>query len=52
LFDANREALVTAPYLLIEGLLQNQQGAISIKLRSVEALDFSSAAVPMSHDFH
>src|SRR5258708_596747 len=52
LFDANREALVTAPYLLIEGLLQNQQGAISIKLRSVEALDFSAAAVPMSHDFH
>ena len=33
LFDAYREVLVTAPYLLIEGTLQNQQGAISIKLR-------------------
>jgi error-prone DNA polymerase len=52
LFDKNREALVTAPYLLIEGLLQNQQGAISIKLRTVEALEFSTAAVPASHDFH
>jgi error-prone DNA polymerase len=52
LFDANREALVTAPYLLIEGVLQNQQGAISIKLRGVEALDFTSTAVVASHDFH
>jgi error-prone DNA polymerase len=52
LFDKNRDALVTAPYLLIEGLLQNQQGAISIKLRTVDALDFSAAAVPASHDFH
>jgi error-prone DNA polymerase len=51
LFDANREVLTIAPYLLIEGLLQNQQGAISIKLRRAERLDFAAAEVP-SHDFH
>ena len=33
LFDAYRETLVTAPYLLVEGILQNQQGAISVKLK-------------------
>jgi error-prone DNA polymerase len=51
LFDAHREVLVKAPYLLIEGLLQNQQGAISIKLRRAEALHLDAVEVP-SHDFH
>jgi error-prone DNA polymerase len=49
-FDANRQTLVTAPYLLIEGTLQNQQGAISVKLRRVEPLAFDTAATA-SHDF-
>jgi error-prone DNA polymerase len=51
LFDAHREVLVTAPYLLIEGILQNQQGAISVKLRRAEALELGAVEVP-SHDFH
>jgi error-prone DNA polymerase len=51
LFDAFRETLVTAPYLIVEGLLQNQQGAISIKLRGVEALKLDAATIG-SHDFH
>ena len=50
LFDTYREVLVTAPYLLIEGSLQNQQGAISIKLQRAERLDFATAGVA-SHDF-
>src|SRR5579872_2980728 len=50
LFDAFRETLVTAPYLLVEGILQNQQGAISVKLNRVEPLNFEVAEVP-SHDF-
>jgi error-prone DNA polymerase len=50
LFDAFRETLVTAPYLLVEGILQNQQGAISVKLNRAEPLDFKVAEVP-SHDF-
>ena len=51
LFDAFRKTLVTAPYLLVEGILQNQQGAISVKLNRAEPLNFEVAEVP-SHDFH
>jgi error-prone DNA polymerase len=50
LFDAFRQTLVTAPYLLVEGILQNQQGAISVKLNRAEPLNFEVAEVP-SHDF-
>jgi len=50
LFDAFRKTLVTAPYLLVEGILQNQQGAISVKLNRAEPLNFEVAEVP-SHDF-
>jgi error-prone DNA polymerase len=50
LFDQYREVLVTAPYLLVEGILQNQQGAVSVKLNRAEALNFQVAEVP-SHDF-
>ena len=51
LFDGLRETLTGAPYLVIEGLLQNQQGAISVKLRHAEPLQLTAAAAP-SHDFH
>jgi error-prone DNA polymerase len=50
-FDRNRFALTSAPYLLIEGMLQNQQGAISVKLDQVRPLEFIQAGAP-SHDFH
>jgi error-prone DNA polymerase len=50
LFDQYREVLITAPYLLVEGILQNQQGAISVKLNRAEPLHFEVAEVP-SHDF-
>src|ERR1700685_1588563 len=43
MFDKYRQALVTAPYLLVEGILQNQQGAISVKLLHVDALEFHAA---------
>jgi len=49
-FDEFRETLVRAPYVIVQGILQNQQGAISIKLRHVEPLELNVAAVP-SHDF-
>jgi len=51
LFDQHRAVLTSAPYLMIEGLLQNQQGAISVKVRYAEALDFAQIPV-RSHDFH
>jgi error-prone DNA polymerase len=50
LFDAHREILVKAPYLMVEGILQNQQGAISIKLRHAEGMNFAATGAP-SHDF-
>jgi error-prone DNA polymerase len=51
LFDQHRAVLTGSPYLLIEGILQNQHGAISVKLHYAEALDFASIPV-QSHDFH
>jgi error-prone DNA polymerase len=51
LFEAHRETLTASPYLMIEGVLQNQQGAISVKLRHAEPLDFAAVAAK-SHDFH
>ena len=51
LFEQHRAVLTGSPYLMIEGLLQNQQGAISVKLHYAEPLDFASIPVK-SHDFH
>jgi error-prone DNA polymerase len=51
LFDQNRLVLVDHPFLLIEGVLQNQDNVISVKAKRVQALSFKVAAAP-SHDFH
>lgn len=51
LFEANRLVLTSAPYLLLEGVLQNLQGAASLKVGRVEALDLGEVTVA-SHDFH
>jgi error-prone DNA polymerase len=50
LFDRYKTTLVSAPYLLVEGVLQNQQGVVSIRARKVEALTFQSPTI-RSHDF-
>ena len=50
LYESYRFVLVSAPFLLIEGVLQNIDYVISIKARRLEALT-ASAAAP-SHDFH
>jgi error-prone DNA polymerase len=51
IFSENRRAIVAEPCLLIEGVLQNQQGAISVKASRIEALSLTAATVA-SHDFH
>ncbi|HYJ85563.1 MAG TPA: error-prone DNA polymerase, partial [Pyrinomonadaceae bacterium] len=51
LFDKNRLALVDHPFLLIEGILQNQDNVISVKAKRIQPLSFKVAA-PASHDFH
>ena len=51
LFNAQRLTIVEEPFLLIEGILQNQQGAVSVKASRVAPLRVD-AAVSLSHDFH
>jgi error-prone DNA polymerase len=54
LFDAERTMLVSAPYLIVEGMLQNQDGVVSVKAERVRPLDTSlatSLAPAPSHDF-
>jgi error-prone DNA polymerase len=51
LFDKYRLVLVDHPFLLISGILQNQDNVISVKARSVRTLSFTVPA-GNSHDFH
>jgi error-prone DNA polymerase len=50
-FAEYKRTIVDDPYLLCEGVLQNQDGAVSVKADRVEALESSGPAVE-SHDFH
>ncbi len=51
LYERFRSALTGQPFLLVEGALQKQDGAISVKARRVEALPLHAAA-SASRDFH
>ena len=50
-FDRNRLVLVDHPFLLIDGMLQNQDNVVSVKAKHIKPLSFKVAAAP-SHDFH
>jgi error-prone DNA polymerase len=50
LFESARVTLVSEPYLLVEGVLQNQQGVVSVKAGRVQPLEIDAASVE-SHDF-
>ena len=50
-FDRNRLVLVDHPFLLIDGMLQNQDNVVSVKAKHIQPLSFKVAAAP-SHDFH
>ena len=50
-FKENRVTIVSEPFLLLEGTLQDPQGAVSVKVARVKALPLGRAA-PESHDFH
>jgi error-prone DNA polymerase len=50
LFARQRQALVAEPFLLVEGILQMQDGVVSVRARRVEPLPRLAHAVP-SHDF-
>jgi error-prone DNA polymerase len=51
LFEQNRIALLGNAFLVVEGILQNQQNAISIRAARAWGLDVNAIPVP-SHDFH
>ena len=51
LFEKHRWLLVGEKFLLVEGVLQNQDNVISVKARRVLPLEVSEAEM-RSHDFH
>jgi error-prone DNA polymerase len=50
-FAIYKRVIVDEPYLLVEGTLQNQDGAVSVKADRVEGLKHTGPKVD-SHDFH
>ena len=53
MYQRERVTLVEAPFLIVEGILQNEAGVCSIKAERVLRLDgFSPDAAIESHDFH
>ncbi len=50
-FEENRKVLVGAPFLLIEGVLQSQDGVVSVRASRIEPLP-GPVAESVSHDFH
>jgi error-prone DNA polymerase len=50
LFQANRALLHNAAILMVEGVLQKQDGVVAIRARRFKALRLA-AALPPSHDF-
>jgi error-prone DNA polymerase len=51
LFARARAVLVAAPFLLVEGVCQHQDGVTAVRATAVHALSAGAARVP-SHDFH
>jgi error-prone DNA polymerase len=53
LYDKERVTLVEAPFLIVEGVLQNEDGVCSIRAERVLRLDgFAEDSAIASHDFH
>ena len=51
-FARHKHVIVANSALLIEGVVQNQEGVVSIKADRFSALEGDAAAVDISHDFH
>jgi error-prone DNA polymerase len=50
LFDRNRMAVVRQPFLIVDGVLQHQDGVLSVRAERVEGM--SGGASVDSHDFY
>ena len=51
LFDRNRLTILEQPFLLVDGILQNQEGVTSVKAERLHALANATIAID-SHDFY
>jgi error-prone DNA polymerase len=51
-FARHKHVIVASSALIIEGVVQNQQGVVSIKADRFTPLDGDAATVDISHDFH
>jgi error-prone DNA polymerase len=52
LFERDRPIILAANALIIDGVVQNQDGVVSIKADRFEPLGGRPAAIEVSHDFH
>ncbi len=53
LYDRERDTLVQAPFLIVEGVLQNEESVCSVRAERVLRLEgFSDDSAIESHDFH
>jgi error-prone DNA polymerase len=50
-YDQNRMAVLNERFVLVSGMVQNQDGTVHLKARSIQPLPISAATTP-SHDFH
>lgn len=51
MFDGQRRIIVSEPFVIVEGILQQQEGVTSVNAERVVALGGGGVAV-VSHDFH
>jgi error-prone DNA polymerase len=50
-YDQNRMVVLNERFVLVSGIVQNQDNVVHLKARSIQPLSISSAPTP-SHDFH
>jgi error-prone DNA polymerase len=52
LFESERLTVSQEAFLLVEGVIQHQEGVTHLKAKRVRALHDRSLPSPTSHDFH
>ena len=50
-YDENRMAVLKEQFVMVRGIVQNQDDVVHLKARAIEPLAISLASIP-SHDFH
>ncbi len=50
-YDKNRMVVLNERFVLVSGMVQNQDNIVHLKARSIQPLSISAATTP-SHDFH